>query len=162
MRRLSLSFLILAAFPVACATNSLTPAHSDLIDGSWPIGNFDGFDPYPVGAPGDINAYVNFARDGILRTSLGCKPSGAPYRIDEDNTLTLLPPSGIPETDYQDTACSNDLISKEKELVSFLESSPRIGATPLGHLVLKSGRKTLLLQPIFDVLDEDTKMKVEL
>ena len=162
MRRLSLPLLILAVLPIACTTQSVQPAHPDLVDGTWPIADFDGFDPYPPGASGDINAYVNFARDGILRVSLGCEQAGAAYVIQDADTLAIESPTGISIADYSGADCSAELIAKEKSLVSFLSSQPKIGALARGGLVLKSGRKTLLLKSVADVLDEDTKMKVEL
>ena len=153
---------IIATCVGACATASTGIVDHNSIRAQIPIGNFDGYDPYPPGAPGIINAYVNFAADGILRASLGCEKFGAPFTIDEDNTLILLNETGLSKPDYSISDCSPDLIQREQSLARFLESRPRIYPWSVEGTYLKKRKKSLLLQSVAQVLDDDVKQKVEL
>ena len=151
----------LAACIAACATATTAAFDPDFIRATIPISDFDGYDPYPPGAPGQIHAYVNFAPDGILRVSLGCAKMGAPFTFGEDDTLILETESGLSKPDYSETSCSQDLIGKEKDLARFLAARPAISAWTVNGVYLKTRRQTLLLQSVADVLDEGTQMKVD-
>jgi len=151
----------LAIAGAACTAIPSGTLDRDSIRAQIPIGDFDGYDPYPPGAPGVINAYVNFARDGLLRVSLGCAKMGAPFEISEDSRLILLGEGGFPKPDYSTSDCSEDMIEKERSLARFLERKPKISPWTAEGIYLRSGRQKLLLQSVAAVLDEDTKMKVE-
>ena len=144
----------------ACATPQIASFDPDMALYSIPIGDFDGYDPYPPGASGAINAYVNFAEDGLLRASLGCATMGAPYTISEDRRLIILNDEGLSKHDYTSEDCADHLIEKEKSLARFLESQPKISGWTANGRYLKTRRKTLLLQSVAHVLDIDTTMKV--
>ena len=160
--RTGLSLLMpLTVFAVACTTSPDGTLDRNSIRAQIPIGDFNGYDPYPAGAAGTINAYVNFAQDGLLRVSLGCAKIGAPFEISDADKLILLSEEGLSKPDYAASDCSADLIAREKSLASFLEKQPKISPWTPDGIYLKSGRQTLLLQSVADVLDEDTKMKVD-
>lgn len=153
--------LLLATSMAACATPATGAFDPDFIRATIPISDFDGYDPYPPGAAGQIHAYVNFAPDGILRASLGCAKIGAPFTFGDDDTLILKTEEGLSKPDYSDTTCSQDLIRKEKALAQFLAARPTISAWTVNGVYLKTRRQTLLLQSVADVLDEGTQMKVD-
>ncbi|MEM6556412.1 MAG: hypothetical protein AAF642_11080 [Pseudomonadota bacterium] len=132
------------------------------LKGQWPVGDFEGYDPYPAGAPGRIHAYVQFGNDGLLRASLGCAKMGAPFVFTENRSLKVTNENGLSATSYVNLECDEPLIAKEQELALFLESTPKIGRLGDDGLPLTKDDKRLLLQSVAHVLDEDTKLKVDL
>lgn len=156
-----LRFLCVALLLISgCAS---TPT-SDLswLKGQWPVGDFEGYDPYPPGAPGRIHAYVQFGTDGLLRASLGCAKMGAPFEFSDNRSLRITNQTGLSTTSYSGLDCDASLIAEERALAIFLESDPKIGRLGADGLPLTIDGKRLLLQSVADVLDEDTKLKANL
>ncbi|MCR9193471.1 MAG: hypothetical protein NXH88_01995 [Hyphomonas sp.] len=153
---------LLAIVGGACATEPTATFKPEHVLHKIPIGDFNGYDPYPPGASGATNAYVHFAEDGLLRASLGCAVMGAPYAFSDNKRLIILHARGLSKPDYSNYDCSPDLIELEISLARFLENRPRIHPWSAEGLLLNKQGQSLLLQSVEDVLDEDIKMKVEL
>lgn len=153
------SVCIISVLLSACATEP----SSDLnwMKAQWPIGDFEGYDPYPPGAPGSIHAFVQFGRDGLLRASLGCAQMGAPYIFSEDRVLLITNENGLSATSYQGLDCDTSLIENERALAHFLEDEPRIGRMRGDGLPLSRRGQRLFLQSVAHVLDDDTNFKVD-
>ena len=154
-------YSLLASVCAACVSAPEATFDPDRVLYSIPISDFDGYDPYPPDASGAIDAYVNFAKDGLLRASLGCGKMGAPYAFSEDDRLIILSETGLSKPDYTDSDCGDDLIEKEKSLARFLESRPKVSPWTVDGIYLKTRRKTMLLQSVAHVLEENTMMKVD-
>jgi hypothetical protein len=124
------SRMMLVGALLVCAACKSTPAiamsaqERSALQARYPIAVFQGFEPYSDGRR-TIDAYVDIARDGLLRASLGCAVWTVPYSLNADRTLVVT--DDFVEPDYSRHECSDGIAKREKELASFLSTSPKVG-----------------------------------
>lgn len=146
-----------------CVTPEPALNPSDIYQAQIPIAAFDGHRPYDQTGVREVDSYVAFRSDGVLAASWGCNIYYASsYGFDDQSRLILREVADGIAISAPVRDCDSSLIKIETALWTFLNDKPLALGWVENSTILKSGRKTLIMQSVADVLGDGVNMKENL